>query len=93
MKSKSRTLDEMYRIAGAYDSSWDLKAKQPKVYDTLRKRINIYEFYDEKGPMEYTYIKKTPVFVLPNPKLDAFALQYHWHTAFPSAAELEQSEA
>ncbi len=92
MKSKSRTLDEMYQIAGRYDSSFELKTKQPKVYDTLRKRINIYQFYDEKGPREYTYIKKPPVFIQPNPKLGAFALQYYWHTAFPSAAELEQRE-
>ena len=83
----------MYQIAARYNSSKELKMKEPKIYDAMRKRINLYEFYDETPQCHVTSIAKH---LMPNerpkPNMEAFALQFYWQTAFPSAIELEQRE-
>lgn len=92
MRTKSRTLSELCFIASKYTSPLEFKAADPLAFDAMRKRTSVYRFFNETFPKdeeEEIEPKKNEQYVI-NPRPDGFLLQFYWHTAQPSAAELSE---
>lgn len=95
MRRRKKTIEEMYEIAGKYNSIKELKEADFMVYESMRRRISLHEFYDEEKPSDVVrnYGKPFPPDYRPKPNIKNFLLHFHWQTAFPSAAEIAEHEA
>lgn len=90
MKYKQRTLAELCIIAGKYSSPREFKVSDPMAFDAMRKRTSVYRFFNETFPKEEEEpVQQKPVEAF-NPRPDGFLLQFYWHTAQPSEAELSE---
>jgi len=93
MRTKSRTLSELCFIASKYTSPLEFKAADPLAFDAMRKRTSVYQFFNETYPKEEVEEpdpKKEKEKYVINPRPDGFLLQFYWHTAQPSAADLSE---
>jgi hypothetical protein len=90
-KSKTKTLEEMVTIASQYNSAYEFRMADPKLYDSMRKRVDIHDIFDEGPCQRYVTGKAIPPDWRPNPKREAFALQFYWQTAFPWASDFAEN--
>ena len=90
MSGKQRTLAELCFVASKYTSAREFKLADPMAFDAMRKRTSVYRFFNETFPKEEEEpVQQKPVETF-NPRPDGFLLQFYWHTAQPSAAELSE---
>jgi hypothetical protein len=93
MRNKPRTLAELCFIASKYSSPLEFRSADPLSFDAMRKRTSVYRFFSEiypKDEVEETAPQKEREKYVINPRPSSFLLQFYWHTAQPSAAELSE---